>query len=243
MRWHDSKRVLEFPDLLNARDLGGYPTADGDRTRWRSLVRTDDLSQLTPTGVRALADFGIETVVDLRWDEEAASLPGPVTRDLEHVRYCRIPLLTPTEAEWREASADCSKEMWKCAVLANPRVELAGVLRAIAEASPGPLLFHCVAGKDRTGLIAALLLALADVVPEAIAYDYAVSTECLRDGYLARYGGADVEAVLEALRCPEEGVHNMLAHLAVVGGVRAYLAGLGLSESEIAKLRARLRSP
>ncbi|TLY60652.1 MAG: tyrosine-protein phosphatase, partial [Gammaproteobacteria bacterium] len=74
----DHERLLHFPDLLNARELGGYPTTDGGETRWRSLVRADDLSQLTVEGVRALADYGVGTVIDLRWPEEAALAPSPV---------------------------------------------------------------------------------------------------------------------------------------------------------------------
>src|SRR3984885_16112342 len=100
-------------------------------------------------------------------------------------------------------SSDAAKELWKCAVLEHARAELRHVLEVIADAAPGPLLFHCVAGKDRTGLIAALLLALADVEPAAIAADYAVSAENLRVGYLERYHDADPARILEALRCPE----------------------------------------
>ncbi|HEX8783009.1 MAG TPA: tyrosine-protein phosphatase, partial [Steroidobacteraceae bacterium] len=58
--------ALQFPNLLNARDLGGYPTSDGAHTRWRSLVRADDLSQLTAEGLTALADYGVRTILDLR---------------------------------------------------------------------------------------------------------------------------------------------------------------------------------
>ncbi len=112
----------------------------------------------------------------------------------------------------------------------------------IAAAPPAPLLFHCVAGKDRTGLIAALLLALADVTPQAIARDYSISSENLRDGYLQALRRQLIrERIVEALRCPEEGAHNMLKFLAEAGGVRVYLAQIGLSEEQIARLRARLR--
>src|SRR5205814_3232596 len=97
----DHERLLHFPNLLNARDLGGYPTVDGAQTSWRSLVRADDLAQLTAEGVRALADYGVETVVDLRWPEEAALYPSPVPAALPQVRYQRISLLTHTEDEWR----------------------------------------------------------------------------------------------------------------------------------------------
>jgi protein-tyrosine phosphatase len=237
----EQKRALDFPDLLNVRDLGGYPTTDGAETRWRSLLRADDLAQLTPAGLRALADYGVGTILDLRWPEEAARHPSPVARALPHVRCERISLLTHTEDEWRLRSRDVAKELWKCVVLAHVRAELCHVLGFIAAAGPEPLLFHCVAGKDRTGLIAALLLALADVLPEAIARDYAMSSENLRDGYLRRYADSEPARILEALRCPEEGAHNMLKFLEAAGGVRAYLAQIGLAADEIGRLRARLR--
>lgn len=235
-----AQRRLDFPDLLNARDLGGYPTVDGAVTRWRSLLRADDLAQLTPLGVEALRDYGVTTVLDLRWAEEARRYPSLV-RDVEEVRYLHMPLLTATEDEWRNRSGPVSKEGWNCVALRQIRPELQQVLAAIAAAPPGPLLFHCVAGKDRTGLLAALLLALAEVTPEAIAGDYAESSSNLRDGYLKRYADADPAHIMEAIRCPEETVHSMLSFLAAAGGVRAWLAGLGLTPGQLAALRARLR--
>jgi protein-tyrosine phosphatase len=234
-------RRLSFPGLLNARDLGGYPTLDGAQTRWRSLLRADDLAQLTPEGLQALADYGIETVLDLRWPEEAARDPSPVPRVLPNVRYQRISLLTRSEDEWHSRGREAAKELWKRVVLEQVGAELREVLGFIAAAAPGPLLFHCVAGKDRTGLIAALLLALADVRPEAIAHDYASSAELLREGYLQRYPGTEPARIIEALRCPETGTHNMLTYLASGGGVRLYLARIGLSADQVARLRARLR--
>jgi protein-tyrosine phosphatase len=235
------KRLLDFPALLNVRELGGYPTTDGAQTRWRSLLRADDLAQLNEQGVAALGDYGVATILDLRWPEEAARLPSPVPASLPQLRYQRISLLTHTEDEWRLRSRDAAKELWKCAVLEHVRSELRHVLTFIAQAPPEPLLFHCVAGKDRTGLIAALLLALADATPAAIAQDYAMSEQNLREGYLKRYADTDPARILDALRCPEEGAHNMLRFLENAGGVRSYLAQIGLSPQEIARLRLRLR--
>jgi protein-tyrosine phosphatase len=233
---------LSVPGLFNARDLGGYPTRDGQLTRQRSLVRADDLAQLTDAGLRALADYGIETVVDLRWPEEAARNPSPVPQGLPGVRFEHISLLTHTEDEWRLRSRDVAKELWKCTVLERVRLELRRVLAVIANASSGGLLFPCVAGKDRTGLIAALLLALADVEPRYIASDYAVSAQNLREEYLKRYAESEPARVLEALRCPEQGAYNMLKFLENAGGVHTYLRDLGLTEEQIGALRARLRS-
>jgi protein-tyrosine phosphatase len=236
-----SDRRVEFPQLHNARDLGGLPTVDGGRTLWRSLLRSDDLAQLTPAGVRALADYGVETILDLRWPEEASAYPGPLPAALPRLRYERVSLLTGTEDEWRLRSRDVTKELWKCAVLEHARAELRHVLEVIADAAPAPLLFHCVAGKDRTGLVAALLLALADVEPAAIAADYAQSSGNLAEEYLRRYPQSDAARILDALRCPPEGAYNMLEFLGRAGGVRAYLAGIGLAARDIARLRARLR--
>jgi len=237
-----AERALNIPALLNARDLGGHPTTDGARTRFRSLFRSDDLAQLGAEGIRALADHGVETVVDLRWAEELELQPNPVPRDLTTIRYRHISLLKETPKDWTAFVGKYEKEMWKCAVLEHARVELRNVLSAIAESSPGPLLFHCIAGKDRTGIIAALLLTLADAEPDSIAQDYALSAEQLREAYLVRYASTgDTATILEHLRCPEVGVHNMLAYLERQGGIRAYLQEIGLSEAEIAQLRARLR--
>src|SRR5262249_11600093 len=158
---HNSERLLDFPSLLNARDLGGYPTVDGSQTRWRSLLRSDDLAQLTPEGVQALADYGVRMVVDLRWAEEIELNPSPIVRHAPRITYVHASLLSDTPAKWRELCQGCEKELWKCVVLEQARSELRHVLKVISSGPSGPLLFHCVAGKDRTGIIAALLLTLA----------------------------------------------------------------------------------
>jgi len=222
---HNSERLLAFPALLNARDLGGYPTVDGAQTRWRSLLRSDDLAQLTPEGVRALAQFGVETVIDLRWAEEIELNPSPIGTHAPQIRYVHSSLLASTPAQWRELAQGCEKERWQCVVLEQVRLQLRAVLAVIAAAPAGPVLFHCVAGKDRTGLIA----------------DYAQSSQMLGNAYLIRYKDVDPQDVLENVRCPEEGVHNMLAYLGREGGIREYLRKIGLNELEVARLRARLR--
>ena len=230
-----------FPSLLNARDLGGHPTVDGAVTRCRSLLRADDLAQLSPEGLAALADYGVETVLDLRWPEEIAAAPSPAPRRLPGVRYVSVSLLADNPAQWGALGGYCVKEQWKCTVLEHLQPRLKEALAAIIAAGPGPLLFHCVAGKDRTGVIAALLLALAGVVPRAIAADYAASTANLRDAYLHRYRDSSRAAIIEVVRCPEAAVYNMLDYLDRAGGPRAYLGRIGLDESGISRLRARLR--
>jgi protein-tyrosine phosphatase len=236
-----ASRRLEFPELLNARDLGGCPTVDGAMTRWRSLLRADDLAQLSDAGLAALADYGVVTVLDMRWEDEVARYPSRVPRELTGVRYLHLPLLTASEEEWRHRSGEVAKESWNRVALQQVRGQLRQVLGAIAGAAPGPLLFHCVAGKDRTGLLAALLLAIAEATPEAIADDYAQSGANLREGYLRRYANADPARILEAIRCPAAGAHNMLAFLDEAGGVDTWLKQLGLTHAQRSALRRRLR--
>ena len=232
---------LRIPGLLNVRELGGHPTRDGAKTRKHSLLRSDDLAQLTDDGLQALADYGVRTIVDLRWPGEVAAKPHPLALGERGVLCHRISLLASDETQWASLSGACTKEMWKCAVLEHTRPQLKDVLEIIADAASEPLLFHCVAGKDRTGLIAALLLALADVEADVIAADYAESSSRLADAYLLRYPDLQRAEIFEALRCPEEGVHNMLAYLDDYGGAAGYLRTIGLSDARIARLRARLR--
>ena len=232
---------MKVPGLLNVRELGGHPTRDGATTRLRSLLRADDLVQLTDEGTQALADYGVRTVVDLRWPGEVAMKTHPLARNSNGVRYHQISLLASDEMQWASLSGECTKEMWKCAVLEHTRPQLKEVLEVIGAADAAPLVFHCVAGKDRTGIIAALLLALADVEPEVIAADYAASSALLAEAYLLRYSNLERAEIFEALRCPEEGVHNMLAYLAQYGGAAGYLSAIGLKDATIARLRARLR--
>ena len=232
---------LHFPRLLNARDLGGCMIRGGALTRARSILRTDDLWRLTPEGVQALLDYGVRSVIDLRWPHELASRSSIFQRGVNGVRYTNVSLLDGTENAWNVKSPGVPKEKWNCAVLDHSPKELADVLRAVADAPQGVVLFHCAAGKDRTGAIAALLLAAADVEPEEIAGDYAVSTDYIRDAYLSAHPPEAREAILEDVRCPPEQIYNMLEHLdRRYGGTMSYFRMIGLRDDEIEKIRNRL---
>ncbi len=235
-------RKLSFPRLLNARDLGGRLTRDGARTRFKAFLRTDDPWKLTPEGMQAILGYGVTTVIDLRWPEELDSRPSPFRRGGSAVRYAHVSLLDGSEPAWRLKTPDVPKELWNCVVLDAAGPQIAETLRLVADAPPGVVLFHCAAGKDRTGVIAAMLLAIADAVPAEIAADYAISTEFIRDAYLAAHPRETWPAVLEDVRCPPEQIHNMLAHLdARYGGTAGYLRRIGLTPDEVARIRARLR--
>lgn len=232
---------LVFPHLLNIRDLGGYPTQDGMLTRRESLIRADELSRLTPEGAQALWEYGVRTVIDLHWPYEVKARPVIFQEALQHINYVPISLLGPDEMPWRLLRPQATKALWNCVVLDYAKAQICEVMRTIGAAQAGAVLFFCESGKDRTGLIAALLLALADVEPDVIAHDYALTTENLRAAYLAANPN-EIAATLERVRCPPARISNLLAHLAEhYTDAAGYLHDIGLRESEISLLRGRLR--
>src|SRR5829696_4320266 len=182
------ERHLPWDACFNIRDLGGYPAAGGRRTRWRTVLRGDNLCWLKPSGRDALLDFGVRTIVDLRHPGEVAAAPhplGPGTSRRGDPVYLNLPLSErPRDARLRERieSARSNEEVYRI-VLEAGRIQIGRVMRAIAEADDGPVLVHCNAGKDRAGLVAALLLALAGVPAPAIASDYALSEPLLKPYY------------------------------------------------------------
>lgn len=235
------ERELIFPHLLNIRDLGGCRTRDGQETRWRSLVRADDLCRLTPGGEQYLFDYGVRTVIDLRWPVDAETHPNFLHEATGPIAHHAISLLGDSLDTWR-AVPDRSKEQFNCLVLEYFQSELRTVLQVIAAAPPGGVLFHCVSGKDRTGVVAALLQALVDVEVETIIEDYGLSTKNLREPYLAAYP-TQPDGVLERVRCPPEQIHNMLTYLTDrYGDTTRYLYAIGLSRNEIIRLKERLLS-
>jgi len=161
---------LRWPDLRNARDLGGIPTTGGGQIRERALVRTDNHDRLELAGLDAIRSYGVSRVIDLRWQWEASKYPSPLAAD---ERYRLVPAcFDPTGDE------DIPPDSYRLMVDAS-RDRLAAALTAIAEAPPGGVVLHCHAGRDRTGVVVALALHLAGVSAESIATDYALSDTCL----------------------------------------------------------------
>ncbi|SCG41164.1 tyrosine-protein phosphatase [Micromonospora humi] len=157
---------LAWPDLRNARDVGGARTADGGRIRQRALVRTDNHRRLGAAGLAALRAYGVSRVLDLRWRAEAEADPSPLAAD---PRYRLVPAcFDPTGDE------DIPPDSYRLLVDAS-RDRLAAAFTAIAQAPPGAVVVHCHGGRDRTGVLVALALHVAGVPVDAIAADYALT--------------------------------------------------------------------
>ncbi len=231
------QRHIRLEGAHNVRDLGGYPTASGGTTRWRSFLRADALHELTPADIRTLLQLGLRTVIDLRSDTEIARQPSAFVGH-EGVHYHHIPLfdgLAPVDAMMLEKDAfDLSTRYVDAADHCRPAI--ARVAAVIAMAEEGTVLFNCTAGKDRTGIIAAMLLSLAGVDGEAIAADYALTAriagtlmEKLRTHVMAR--GVDETASSRLLSSEPASMLTFLRHMEERhGGFRNYLSG-GTAES------------
>jgi protein-tyrosine phosphatase len=242
-------RRLSWEGVLNARDLGGYPTADGRQTRWGAVVRSDNLAALTPAGRQALVRYGVRSIVDLRLPEEVAGRPNPFAEpDTHGVGYANLSFIDPAASPPPEAGTGTLADGYK-RMLDHFGQAVAAVMAAIANAPEGGVLVHCAAGKDRTGLISALLLGLVRVAPQTIAEDYALTAECLRprdQEWLESGPGERVEReeLLARFAPTVEVMLEVLHHLAErYGGVEAYLLQVGVAPDDLARLRARLLGP
>ena len=158
-------RVLVWDGCVNVRDLGGLPLIDGGETQFGVVVRADSIAGLTGTGWEALSDYGITSAIDLRGDHE---LDGAEPR----VPVTRIPIAPVSGPAWEWPSM---REAY-LAMLDEWRPQFANAVDAIAGSEP-PVVVHCQGGRDRTGLVVALVLDAVGVDRQAIAGDHARSDE------------------------------------------------------------------
>lgn len=241
------RRHIALDGAHNIRDLGGYATARGTQTAWRRFLRADSPHALSEAGQAQLQAEGLATVIDLRTQAETAQTPNPFARRLG-VHYAHLPLfsaLAPADLA-AQAGTGCPLVGFYRSALDERHDSLREIFTLIAGASDGAVMFHCTAGKDRTGLVAALLLGLADVSAEDIVADYTL-TEGLIAGLVAgfleaaRQKGGDVEAYARLLAAPATTMRDTLGHLQQrYGTVPRYLAHIGVSRGDVSALKDRL---
>ena len=240
---------IPLAGCFNARDLGGLPVRDGQLTRFRRLVRSDGVDHLEAADWRALVDHGIRTVIDLRNDDErtADRCPRPPELTTVHVPldgplFADIKRLGRDPAFWEGWGADrqLGTPLYYRAHLTRYGTSSAAVLRAIADAGPGGVLFHCVSGRDRTGQISMLCLALAGASAETIAADYALSAVNLPALFQRRgipYDGPKIDALMAAEKTT---IRESIAATLAAFDLESHLAGCGLGASHVERLRERL---
>jgi protein-tyrosine phosphatase len=242
------ERRIILDGAVNFRDLGGYATTSGDSvTKWRQLFRADGLGELTEADFATLRDIGIRTVIDLRAAYELER--GQFDVDAHPVAYHHVPFMEsipdPEEFDRRpDLLADQYLEM-----LDNAGGQIRTTLEVLAGPDALPAVFHCTAGKDRTGLLSAIVLSLLGVPEDTVVADYALSQEAmgrLKEKILRKYPDSaetlnNIEGVFSAEPAK---MHTLLSYLAKnYGSVERYVEGIGAAPSVVTALRSALLEP
>lgn len=209
------ERVLVWDGCVNVRDLGGLPLEGGGETRFGVIVRADSIRGLTERGWQALLDYGVGSVIDLRGDREVAEDP----QGSPPVSVTRVPIMPPDE--WPSMGEAYLEQ------LAVSRAQFSRAIDLLA-AADHPVVVHCAGGRDRTGLLVALLLAAAGVARDEIAADHALSDESFAPYNEAWFAKAADEAERERrMRIAVPAERTMVDVLTEVdrryGGPAAYL--------------------
>ncbi|MEU1755022.1 tyrosine-protein phosphatase [Micromonospora matsumotoense] len=239
----DSRRI-PFAAMFNFRDVGGYPGHDARTVRWGRLYRSDSPHRIDGTDREAFSALGIRTVIDLRRPTEV-DRDGRVP-DLDGLSYRHV---HPEHADWAARTYDPESSLAR--YLADRYADLAetgtaGLAEAvglIADSANAPVLVHCVAGKDRTGIVCALTLSVLGVDDDLIAADYALSTEASQQfsAWLAEAMPDARKPPAPFLGSPAEAMSLFLAELRKRhGAIEDYLRHAGVTDAQLAALRDHL---
>ena len=257
----DSHRLLNFEGIHNLRDLGGYATADGRQVQWGKLYRSANFAEATPADLAALSQLGLATFIDLRSTPEKAEEPNRLPDPLPF-EVVEIPILDEGnqalvgEVMERVESGDFDgfdpgQKMQQAnrqfASVFTPQFRQ--LFATVVAADGAPVLWHCTAGKDRTGFAAAVLLRILGVPRETIMQDYMASLEpalASRKSQLLMlrlFKGEETAAKIEVMMGVEpawlEAGFDEID--ATWGSFDAYVRdGLQLDEADIEVLRANL---
>ncbi|MEZ5223093.1 MAG: tyrosine-protein phosphatase [Ilumatobacteraceae bacterium] len=248
----DPRRLVALDAVHNFRDLGGYPARDGTVTRWRTIFRADGLHRLTPSDLDVIRAIGLRTVLDLRSQPELDEHGTFPSHEVD-VTFTHHPVIDTT---WdREAHADVEAHdflVWAYTeMLAQGAPRFAAAITALAEPGALPAVFHCAAGKDRTGLLAALLLSALGVPRTVVLADYALTADAMvrmREWATRTYpemAARFAEVPSAFFAALPEALADVLAAVDVEhGSVGTYLARIGVADDTIESLaRSFLSEP
>lgn len=248
----DAQRVIPLQGAWNVRTFAGLQGRHGPIPA-NAFVRTADLGRLTDADRDALVAAGVKLDIDLRTADEEAQSPDLLARD-DRFDYQRISLMGTEKMDLQKMMASFPDSLGEAYVqwLDHSQPQFKQVFRRIAAQQDGAVLFHCTAGKDRTGIIAGLLLDLAGVSKAEIVHNYAISAHYLEGQPKDSAMNAQLMALVK--QNPEIGrkmagmagtaPDNMEQFLAALhsqyGGAEGYLKAIGVSEQEIQQLKVRL---
>lgn len=239
------------PDLAgldgvwNLRDLGGLPVRGGSRVRRGMVLRSATLWYASRSDCAVLSGLGISTVLDLRDADETQHQPNWVDGAIG-AEHHSVPFSVPVEEFHGEygGMADPAVGERYLRLLDHNTATVAAALRVLADADHRPVLFHCAAGKDRTGLLAAMVLGCLDVEPEAIVADY-LATDAVINRIIDRFRGDTLYGPASA-RVPSDYRVNGLAMARFLelmdgtGGIRHWVLQHALDEAALAAMQLAL---
>lgn len=248
-----SQRWIELDGADNTRDLGGLPAADGGYTRFGRLLRAGTLQDLTADDVTYLTEIlGIKAVVDLRLPDEAAR-EGSALSGIPGIRYFSLPLSSAGKirSDLVADAAEMDVVGHYVALLEGSAANIVTAARLFADAVTRPAIFHCAAGKDRTGVLAAVVLDAVGVGREAIIADYALTgqrMERISARLLQLETYRNMQALCRGIKgaatADEDSIAAFLGELDTrYGGGAGYMTAHGLTGGELAALRAALTEP
>jgi protein-tyrosine phosphatase len=246
-----TERRIALAGPCNFRDLGGYPTADGHETQWGRLYRSDSMHTLTADDVPVLRDLGVRTAIDFRSDDEIDRMGiGPLGEvEIGHVHCPTFDGTRRTEADLLTGRS--AADFYALMMETGAPAYVAAATSLAADAAL-PAVFFCMAGKDRTGVFAAVVLGLLGVPDDVIVADYVLTHEILpvlTERRIAR-DGSDTEAV-RWVNVPDDlkGAHAHVMEELVTrvrdrwGGWLGYASAVGIPDPAVASLRAHLLTP
>jgi protein-tyrosine phosphatase len=241
------ERLIALEGAVNFRDLGGYATADGERTRWRLLFRADGLGELTEPDIEVMRSLGIRTVIDLRSGYELER--SRYDTETHPVSFHHFPFIDELpDAEEFDKRPGLLGSQYK-EMLDTAGSQILGALEVLGAPDALPAVFHCTAGKDRTGVLSALLLSILGIDEQTVVADYALSgaaMERLRAKLILKYpDGKDVIANIdEVFSADPSQMEAFLRYLGERHGTaHAYLESLGASPGLFDRLRSVLLEP
>ncbi len=244
----DDLRWVKMEGAFNFRDAGGYPTFDGMRVAQGSVFRSDALHELSSRDLDTLESLGVDRIIDLRSPDEIAQLGrGPLGDGrVEYFTASVIPR-TDGEAVGAPSGDDVAKRyLWYLDVGGEAIVS---AFEIMARPDRGAVVFHCAAGKDRTGVLAAMVQNLLGVSNDDIVADYMLTDRAL-PAIFARLARDPIHAeTIAALPPSRRGVRQetMRGFLHLLneerGGTETWLKDAGLSSDAIQSLRSKLRVP
>ncbi|MDO4555533.1 MAG: tyrosine-protein phosphatase [Lachnospiraceae bacterium] len=226
---------LPLEKAYNVRDLGGYPGEKGRATKYHSFLRTDDLSEITTKDKAFLKSYGVTAAIDLRGVEEAEKYPNPF-RDDPDVNYINLPFITEGIIDMRKIQIVGFHVPTFYKQLIDSHELVLKIMKFII-AQKGCVLFHCMAGKDRTGVVAMILLGLCGVGREDIIANYQITRTYLK-GHVDLHLREEL-ADLEFSR-PEWMAEAYDYLMEKYETMEDYLMEVGLSKTEIKKLKRKL---